>query len=113
MFLLGYELRFQIMLVTFSVIRVIQVFSPLLGNDLKVTAEEIEIGLVKPNASLANLHIQILKVSFRSCFQYLCFVSFKLLIDFIEIQMLAFCGLRFKCNVYVAKMKYFYVYKEF
>jgi len=67
------RLRFQIMVVTFLAIRVIQVFSPLLGNDLKVTAEEIEIGLVKPNASLANLHIQILKVSFRSCFQYQCF----------------------------------------
>jgi len=87
------RLRFQIILVTFFVI---QVFSPLLGNDLKVTAQEIEIGLVKPNASLANLHIQLLKVSFRSCFQYSSFVSFKLFIDFIQIQMFAFCGLRFK-----------------
>ncbi|AES73759.2 hypothetical protein MtrunA17_Chr3g0138691 [Medicago truncatula] len=44
-----------------SVLHFLDVFSPLLGNDLKVTAEEIEIGLVKPNAFLTNLHIQLLK----------------------------------------------------
>lgn len=70
------RLRFVIILVTFFVVRVIQVFSPLLGNDLKVTAEEIEIGLVKPNAFLTNLHIQLLKVSFSLLFSILvfCFV---------------------------------------
>jgi hypothetical protein len=48
------------MFVTFSAIRVIQVFSPLLCNDFKVSAEEIEIGIIKPSASIANLHIQLL-----------------------------------------------------
>lgn len=47
----------------------IQVFSPILGKDLKVSAEEIEIGLVKPNAALAHLHIQLLKVSYLFLFE--------------------------------------------
>jgi len=42
---------------------VIQVFGPILGKDLNLSAEDIEIGLVKPDASLARLHIQLLKVS--------------------------------------------------
>lgn len=41
---------------------VIQVFGPILGKDLNLSAEDIEIGLVKHDASLARLHIQILKV---------------------------------------------------
>lgn len=41
---------------------VIQVFSPILGKDLKLSAEEIEIGLVKPDAALSRLHVQLLKV---------------------------------------------------
>ncbi|CAK8568721.1 unnamed protein product [Lathyrus sativus] len=44
-----------------SVLNFLDVFSPILGKDLKVSAEEIEIGLVKPNAALAQLHIQLLK----------------------------------------------------
>ncbi|CAI8599729.1 unnamed protein product [Vicia faba] len=44
-----------------SVLNFLDVFSPILGKDLKVSAEEIEIGLVKPNAALAHLHIQLLK----------------------------------------------------
>ena len=42
---------------------VVQVFGPILGKHLKLSAEDIEIGLVKPDASLARLHIQLLKVS--------------------------------------------------
>lgn len=59
----------------------IQVFSPILGKDLKLSAEEIEIGLVKPNASLAKLHIQLLKVllfvvviQMCICVRVFCFV---------------------------------------
>ena len=52
----------------------IQVFSSLLGKDLKVSAEEIEIGLVKPNASLAKLHIQLLKVLSSNEYLFTCFL---------------------------------------
>ncbi|XP_019414642.1 PREDICTED: DDT domain-containing protein DDR4 [Lupinus angustifolius] len=44
-----------------SVLNFLEVFSPILGKDLKASAEEIEIGLVKPDVSLAKLHIQLLK----------------------------------------------------
>ncbi|KAF1893515.1 hypothetical protein Lal_00001999 [Lupinus albus] len=44
-----------------SVLNFLEVFSPILGKDLKVSAEEIEIGLVNPDVSLAKLHIQLLK----------------------------------------------------
>ncbi|XP_020228079.1 DDT domain-containing protein DDR4 [Cajanus cajan] len=44
-----------------SVLNFLDVFGPILGKDLKLSAEDIEIGLVKPDASLARLHIQILK----------------------------------------------------
>ncbi|KAJ6745537.1 hypothetical protein OIU74_028256 [Salix koriyanagi] len=37
------------------------VFEPVIGVDLKLTAEEIESALVKPNKSLAQLHIKLLK----------------------------------------------------
>lgn len=37
-------------------------FNPVLGKNLKLSAEDIEIGLVKPDASLAHLHIELLKV---------------------------------------------------
>jgi hypothetical protein len=50
------------------------VFSSLLGKDLKVSAEEIEIGLVKPNASLAKLHIQLLKVLSSNEYLFTCFL---------------------------------------
>ncbi|CAK7353404.1 unnamed protein product [Dovyalis caffra] len=39
------------------------VFEPVVGVDLKLTEEEIEIGPVKPNKSLAQLHIKLLKVA--------------------------------------------------
>lgn len=39
----------------------VQVFGPILGKDLKLSAEDIEIGLVKPDTSLSRLHIQLLK----------------------------------------------------
>ncbi|KAL2346824.1 hypothetical protein Fmac_000824 [Flemingia macrophylla] len=44
-----------------SVHNFLDVFGPIFGKDLKLSAEDIEIGLVKPDASLARLHIQILK----------------------------------------------------
>ncbi|OMO61823.1 Mini-chromosome maintenance, DNA-dependent ATPase [Corchorus capsularis] len=39
-----------------------EVFEPVIGIDMKLTAEDIELGLVKPNASIAQLHIKLLKV---------------------------------------------------
>ncbi|TKY74659.1 Remodeling and spacing factor 1 [Spatholobus suberectus] len=44
-----------------SVLNFLDVFGPILGKDLKLSAEDIEIGLVKLDASLARLHIQLLK----------------------------------------------------
>ncbi|XWS72585.1 hypothetical protein CRYUN_Cryun02cG0052500 [Craigia yunnanensis] len=44
-----------------SVLNFLNVFDPVIGNDLKLTAEEIELGLVKPNISIAALHIKLLK----------------------------------------------------
>ncbi|XVE71082.1 hypothetical protein DITRI_Ditri10aG0121600 [Diplodiscus trichospermus] len=44
-----------------SVLNFLNVFEPVIGNDLKLTAEDIELGLVKPNASIAALHIKLLK----------------------------------------------------
>ncbi|XP_022732588.1 DDT domain-containing protein DDR4 isoform X2 [Durio zibethinus] len=44
-----------------SVLNFLNVFEPVIGNDLKLTVEEIELGLVKPNASIAALHIKLLK----------------------------------------------------
>ena len=40
-----------------SILNFLNVFEPMIGNDLKLTTEEIELGLVKPNA----LHIKLLK----------------------------------------------------
>ncbi|CAJ1973781.1 unnamed protein product [Sphenostylis stenocarpa] len=45
-----------------SVLNFLDVFGPIIGKDLKLSAEDIEIGLVKPDASLARLHIQLLKL---------------------------------------------------
>lgn len=42
----------------------LQVFEPIIGSDLKMSAEEIEMGLIKPDSSLIKLHITLLKVSF-------------------------------------------------
>ncbi|KHN16473.1 hypothetical protein glysoja_036575 [Glycine soja] len=44
-----------------SVLNFLDVFGPILGKDLKLSAEDIEIGLVKPDTSLSRLHIQLLK----------------------------------------------------
>lgn len=40
----------------------LQVFEPVIGKDLKLSPEEIEGGLVRPNSSIARLHIKLLKV---------------------------------------------------
>lgn len=39
-----------------------EVFEPLIGKSLRISAEEIEKGLIKPDSSLAELHIALLKV---------------------------------------------------
>ncbi|KAJ6862393.1 hypothetical protein NC652_039288 [Populus alba x Populus x berolinensis] len=44
-----------------SILNFLSIFEPVLGVDLKLTAEEIESGLVKPNKSLAQLHVKLLK----------------------------------------------------
>ncbi|XP_050365111.1 DDT domain-containing protein DDR4 isoform X2 [Argentina anserina] len=44
-----------------SVFNFLTVFEPVIGKLCKVSAEEIEMGLVTPNDSLARLHIAILK----------------------------------------------------
>nr|TKS11009.1 uncharacterized protein D5086_0000076110 [Populus alba] len=46
-----------------SILNFLSIFEPVLGVDLKLTAEEIESGLVKPNKSLAQLHVKLLKVA--------------------------------------------------
>ena len=38
-------------------------FEPVIGDELKMSAEEIEMALINPNASLAKLHVALLKVS--------------------------------------------------
>lgn len=37
-------------------------FRPVLGGDLKISAEEIEMALITPNDDLARLHVAVLKV---------------------------------------------------
>ncbi|KAF9662194.1 hypothetical protein SADUNF_Sadunf18G0027900 [Salix dunnii] len=44
-----------------SILNFLSIFEPVLGVDLKLTAEEIESGLVKPDKSLAQLHVKLLK----------------------------------------------------
>ncbi|KAI4316246.1 hypothetical protein L6164_024244 [Bauhinia variegata] len=44
-----------------SVLNFLEVFAPLIGKGMKVSAEEIEMGLIKPTAALAQLHIALLK----------------------------------------------------
>ncbi|KAL5783230.1 hypothetical protein ACOSP7_008259 [Xanthoceras sorbifolium] len=44
-----------------SVLNFLNVFGPVIGNGLKLTAEELEMGLIEPNSSLAQLHIILLK----------------------------------------------------
>lgn len=40
----------------------LQVFEPVVGKDLKISAEEIETALINANTLLAHLHITLLKV---------------------------------------------------
>ncbi|EXB60461.1 hypothetical protein L484_014914 [Morus notabilis] len=44
-----------------SVLNFLTVFQPVIGKDLRISAEEIETGLVNPDNSLAQLHITLLK----------------------------------------------------
>ncbi|KAL5558297.1 hypothetical protein UlMin_034508 [Ulmus minor] len=44
-----------------SVLNFLNVFEPLIESKLKISAEEIEKGLINPNSSLAQLHIALLK----------------------------------------------------
>ncbi|KAF5461494.1 hypothetical protein F2P56_017586 [Juglans regia] len=44
-----------------SVFNFLSVFEPVIGSDLKLSAEEIEMGLIKTNRSNAQLHIALLK----------------------------------------------------
>ncbi|KAM7459411.1 hypothetical protein LguiA_036405 [Lonicera macranthoides] len=44
-----------------SVLHFLKVFEPVIGNNLKISAEEIETALIYPNNSLAQLHIMLLK----------------------------------------------------
>lgn len=49
-----------------------QVFEPVIGSNLKLTAEEIEMGLIAPNKSNAQLHIVLLKVILLSLLIFVC-----------------------------------------
>ncbi|XP_023534973.1 DDT domain-containing protein DDR4-like isoform X1 [Cucurbita pepo subsp. pepo] len=44
-----------------SVLNFLNVFEPLIGKSLRISAEDIEKGLIKPDSSLAELHIVLLK----------------------------------------------------
>ncbi|KAL0553273.1 hypothetical protein IC582_007162 [Cucumis melo] len=44
-----------------SVLNFLNVFEPVIGKSLRISAEEIEKGLIKPESSLAELHIALLK----------------------------------------------------
>lgn len=44
-----------------SVLNFLSVFEPVIGNEFKLSAEEIEGGLTRPNSSIAQLHIKLLK----------------------------------------------------
>ncbi|KAL8162211.1 hypothetical protein V2J09_013700 [Rumex salicifolius] len=44
-----------------SVLNFLGVFEPLIEGNLKLTAEQIEMALIKPDASLAKIHIALLK----------------------------------------------------
>lgn len=57
-----------------------QVFEPVIGSDLKLSAEEIEMGLIKPDSSLAQLHITILKVFYSYYLVYLYLLISALLL---------------------------------
>uniref|UniRef100_A0A7N0VJY0 DDT domain-containing protein DDR4 n=1 Tax=Kalanchoe fedtschenkoi TaxID=63787 RepID=A0A7N0VJY0_KALFE len=44
-----------------SVINFLRVFGPVMGDDVKLSAEEIEMGLIVPDRALGRLHIALLK----------------------------------------------------
>ncbi|ONK80805.1 uncharacterized protein A4U43_C01F21950 [Asparagus officinalis] len=44
-----------------SVLNFLHVFKPVIGSDLKISAEEIETALITPNRDLASLHVALLK----------------------------------------------------
>lgn len=44
-----------------SVLNFLSVFEPVIGDELKMSAEAIEMALINPNASLAKLHVALLK----------------------------------------------------
>lgn len=51
-----------------EILLLLQVFGPLVSDKLKLTAEDIEMGLVESNATNAQLHIALLKV-----FDFICY----------------------------------------
>lgn len=55
----------------------LQVFEPVIGSNSKISAEEIEMGLIKPDSPVAQLHIDLLKV-FDSHF-----LSISLFLEFV------------------------------
>ncbi|CAM8879035.1 unnamed protein product [Rhodiola kirilowii] len=44
-----------------SVINFLNVFKPVIGGDVKMSAEEIEMGLISPDKALGKLHVTLLK----------------------------------------------------
>lgn len=40
----------------------VKVFRPLVGKDLKLSAEDVETAIIEQNSTLAQLHIALLKV---------------------------------------------------
>lgn len=40
----------------------LQVFKPIIGKDMKISAEDIETALIEQNSTLAQLHIALLEV---------------------------------------------------
>ncbi|KAK3212904.1 hypothetical protein Dsin_017610 [Dipteronia sinensis] len=44
-----------------SVLNFLNVFGPVVAKDLKLSPEELEMGLIEPNSSIAQLHIRLLK----------------------------------------------------
>lgn len=54
-----------------------QVFEPIIGSDLKLSAEDIEKGLINPDSSLAKLHVTLLKV--LDCFTFSLVHFFRIL----------------------------------
>lgn len=60
----------------------------MIGNDLKLTAEEIELGLVKPNASIAALHIKLLKVRLFFIQVNLSYHTLVLMLDLDHVRVL-------------------------